>query len=156
MAFFDTFTKNVFITSPTIQTYVQYSLYTNDSADSRVKTEMICVGHRLKMELDLQCLFRLNLHSCTHWLHPATASPPPLCDPPGAGSGFWLVIFKCYELLFPFLTCQDLREQSTISFPIFRQVIIFSYNHDKGVVWLSTVECSIGKSGCGVANWSAA
>ncbi len=30
--------------------------------------------HRLNMELDLQSLFGLHVHSCTHWLRP----PPPL------------------------------------------------------------------------------
>ncbi len=29
--------------------------------------------HRLNMELDLQSLFELHVHSCTHWLNP----PPP-------------------------------------------------------------------------------
>ncbi len=27
-------------------------------------------GHRLNMELDLQSLFGLHVHSCTHWLRP--------------------------------------------------------------------------------------
>ncbi len=29
------------------------------------------------MELDLQSLFGLNVHSCTHWLRPRTPLPPP-------------------------------------------------------------------------------
>ncbi len=32
--------------------------------------------HRLNIELDLQNLFGLNVHSCTHWLR-AHKSPPP-------------------------------------------------------------------------------
>jgi hypothetical protein len=32
--------------------------------------------HRLNMELDLQSLFGLHGHSCTHWLRPR--NPPPL------------------------------------------------------------------------------
>jgi hypothetical protein len=31
--------------------------------------------HKLNMEIDLQSVFRLHVHSCTHWLRPAT---PPL------------------------------------------------------------------------------
>ncbi len=38
--------------------------------------------HRLNMELDLQSLFWLHVHSCTHWLRDR-ASPPP---PPHLGS----------------------------------------------------------------------
>jgi hypothetical protein len=38
--------------------------------------------HRLNMELDLQSLFGLHVHSCTHWLSPAFGaslwSPGPL------------------------------------------------------------------------------
>jgi hypothetical protein len=33
--------------------------------------------HRLNMELDLQSLFGLQVHSCTHWLRPSNPSPPP-------------------------------------------------------------------------------
>ncbi len=29
------------------------------------------------MELDRQSLFGLYVHSCTHWLRPATPTPPP-------------------------------------------------------------------------------
>jgi hypothetical protein len=34
--------------------------------------------HKLNMELDLQSLFGLHVHSCSHWLRPATPPPPPL------------------------------------------------------------------------------
>ncbi len=30
--------------------------------------KMVKIGHRLNMELDLQSLFDLHAHSCTHWL----------------------------------------------------------------------------------------
>ena len=36
---------------------------------------------RLNMEIDLQSLFGLHVHSCTHWLRPRT--PPPF--PPHLG-----------------------------------------------------------------------
>jgi hypothetical protein len=59
------------------------------------------------MELDLQSLFRLRVHSFTHWLRPCKSPPPALgsytrallvsqeqdrrhlykCDPPGRGIG---------------------------------------------------------------------
>jgi hypothetical protein len=29
------------------------------------------------MELDLQSLFGLHVHSCTHWLRPSNPPPPP-------------------------------------------------------------------------------
>jgi hypothetical protein len=32
---------------------------------------------RLNMELDLQSLFGLHGHSCTHWIRPRTAPPSP-------------------------------------------------------------------------------
>ncbi len=32
--------------------------------------------HRLNMELDLQSLFGLHVHSCTHWLRPRNPHPP--------------------------------------------------------------------------------
>jgi hypothetical protein len=32
---------------------------------------------RLNMELDLQSLFGLHVHSCTRWLRPRNAAPPP-------------------------------------------------------------------------------
>jgi hypothetical protein len=35
------------------------------------------LAHRLNMELDLQSLFGLLVHSCTHWLRPATILPAP-------------------------------------------------------------------------------
>jgi hypothetical protein len=35
------------------------------------------INHRLKIELDLQSLFGFHVHICTHWLRPATATPPP-------------------------------------------------------------------------------
>jgi hypothetical protein len=34
--------------------------------------------HRLNIKLDLQSLFGLYVHMCTHWLRPRT--PPPLLD----------------------------------------------------------------------------
>ncbi len=34
------------------------------------------VHHRLNMELDLQSLFRLHVHSCIHWLWPRNLPPP--------------------------------------------------------------------------------
>ncbi len=37
-----------------------------------------CVSHRLKMKLDLQSLFGLHVHSCTHWLRPHNTPPPHL------------------------------------------------------------------------------
>jgi hypothetical protein len=33
--------------------------------------------HRLNMELDLRSLFGLHVHSCTHWMIPRPATPPP-------------------------------------------------------------------------------
>ncbi len=32
--------------------------------------------HRLNMELDLQSLFWIHVHSCTHWLRPQQLPPP--------------------------------------------------------------------------------
>jgi hypothetical protein len=40
--------------------------------------------HRLKMELDLQSLFGLHVHSYTHWLRPRNLQPLPI--PPHLGS----------------------------------------------------------------------
>ncbi len=37
--------------------------------------------HRLNMELDLQSLVRLHVHSCTHWLRPRNLPPPPHLGP---------------------------------------------------------------------------
>jgi hypothetical protein len=34
-------------------------------------------NQRLTMELDLQSLFGLHVHSCGHWLRPRPATPPP-------------------------------------------------------------------------------
>ncbi len=34
-------------------------------------------GHRLNMALDLQSLFGLHVHSCTHWLRPRNPPPSP-------------------------------------------------------------------------------
>ncbi len=36
------------------------------------------LDHRLNMELDLQSLFELHVHSCTHWLRPRKSLPPHL------------------------------------------------------------------------------
>ncbi len=33
-------------------------------------------AHRLNIELDLQSLFGLHVHSCTHWLRPRNPPPP--------------------------------------------------------------------------------
>jgi hypothetical protein len=33
--------------------------------------------HRLNIELDLQSLFGLHVHSCTHWLKHRNLPPPP-------------------------------------------------------------------------------
>ncbi len=33
-------------------------------------------NHRLDMELDLQSLFGLHVHSCAHWLRPHNSRPP--------------------------------------------------------------------------------
>ncbi len=48
-----------------VSSNIQYSLYAGNEA----------LSHRLNMELDLQSLFGLHVHSCTHWLRPRT--PPP-------------------------------------------------------------------------------
>jgi hypothetical protein len=32
--------------------------------------------HRLNIELDLQSLFELHLHSCSYWLRPPNSPPP--------------------------------------------------------------------------------
>jgi hypothetical protein len=37
--------------------------------------EDLVSNHR--MELDLQSLFELHVHSCTHWLRPRNLPPPP-------------------------------------------------------------------------------
>jgi hypothetical protein len=37
----------------------------------------VSLRHRLKMELDLQSLFRLYVHSYTYWLRPRNPPPPP-------------------------------------------------------------------------------
>jgi hypothetical protein len=34
-------------------------------------------AHRLNIELDLQSLFELYVHSCTHWLRLRNSPPPP-------------------------------------------------------------------------------
>jgi hypothetical protein len=39
---------------------------------------MIHEKHRLYMELVLQNLFGLHMHSCTHWLRPRNTPPPPI------------------------------------------------------------------------------
>jgi hypothetical protein len=33
-------------------------------------------NHRLNMELELQSLYGLHVHSCTHWLKPLDSPPP--------------------------------------------------------------------------------
>ncbi len=47
-----------------------------------VTVQSIGSTHRLNMDLDLLCLFRLHVqvcivHSCTHWLRPRKPSPTP-------------------------------------------------------------------------------
>jgi hypothetical protein len=41
---------------------------------------LVCSGHRLNMELDLQSSFGLyvspDVHSCSHWLRPRNPPPP--------------------------------------------------------------------------------
>jgi hypothetical protein len=46
-------------------------------------TLLVMVTRRLNMELDLQSLFRLRVHSCPHWLR-LHSPPPPI--PPHLGS----------------------------------------------------------------------
>jgi hypothetical protein len=46
------------------------------------------LSHRLNMELDLQSLFGLHVHSCTRWLK--TRNPPP--HPPARGGYWWAKI----------------------------------------------------------------
>jgi hypothetical protein len=41
----------------------------------RTAVALRIIKHRLNMELDLQSLFGLHVHSCTHWLRPR--NPPP-------------------------------------------------------------------------------
>ncbi len=54
-------------------------------APPRSQTTSVKVrNHRLNMELDLQSLFGLHVHSCTHLLRPRN-SPPPLALPPAFG-----------------------------------------------------------------------
>jgi hypothetical protein len=38
---------------------------------------VVLFHHRLNMELDLQSLFGLHVHSCTHWLKPRNSPLPP-------------------------------------------------------------------------------
>ncbi len=37
----------------------------------------VSLVHSLNMELDLQSLFGLHVHSCIHWLRPRNLPPPP-------------------------------------------------------------------------------
>ncbi len=37
-----------------------------------VENDRVTTVHMLNMELDLQSLFGLHVHSCTHWLYPRT------------------------------------------------------------------------------------
>ncbi len=39
---------------------------------------LLARDHRLNIELDLQSLFGLHVHSCTHWLRPRNPPPPPI------------------------------------------------------------------------------
>jgi len=38
------------------------------------------LAHRLNMEVDLQSLFGLHVHSCTHWLRPRNSTHPPALE----------------------------------------------------------------------------
>ncbi len=50
----------------------------------RVRTDpviLVLPEHRLNMELGLQRLFGLHVHSCTHWLRPRNPPPPRISAP---------------------------------------------------------------------------
>ncbi len=58
--------------------------YVIDDSQGRLLSSYIPVklfcntnNHGLQMELDLQSLFGLHVHSCTHWLRPRTPIHPP-------------------------------------------------------------------------------
>ncbi len=75
----------------------------------RARAQFIVKNHRLNMELELQSLFGLHVHSCTHWLRPwlRPRIPPPLSPrilwPPlyltNGGYQLWLsdvlAVFMC-------------------------------------------------------------
>ena len=44
---------------------------------TNLRSNVIRKNHRLNMELDLQSLFGLHVHSCTLWLRPRNPPPPP-------------------------------------------------------------------------------
>jgi hypothetical protein len=56
----------------------------NDNTVKNISKNFLFYLHRLKnMELDLQSLFMLHVHSCTNWPETLPATPPP---PPHLGS----------------------------------------------------------------------
>ncbi len=44
---------------------------------SSMQSDMKGFTHKLNMELDLQSLFGLHVHSSTHWLRPRNSPPSP-------------------------------------------------------------------------------
>jgi hypothetical protein len=50
--------------------------------DGSLSSHQVSSNHWLNMELYLQSLFGLRVHSCTHWLRPRNPPPPP---PPAFG-----------------------------------------------------------------------
>ncbi len=45
-------------------------------SDCLLRGSFLGLSHRLNMELDLQSLFGLHVHSCTYWLRPRNHPPP--------------------------------------------------------------------------------
>ncbi len=70
-----TYVKNAFLPAAQenlgkFHNYIHYYLY---KAYLMKSMKLI---YRLNMELNLQSLFGLHVHSCTHWLRPRTPLPP--------------------------------------------------------------------------------
>ncbi len=61
---------------------------------SKILISLLGYGHRLNMEVDLQCLFGLHVHSCTHWLRTRNTTPPP---PPTAPETITLLVRQNYR-----------------------------------------------------------
>ncbi len=57
-------------------THLRNLSYCTDVLYMYIDRSMYPRNHRLNMELDLQCLIGLRVHSCTQWLR--TPQPPPL------------------------------------------------------------------------------
>jgi hypothetical protein len=58
-------------------THIPTSLYKKDTALHKLKERVSRnFPARLNMELDLQSIFGLHVHSCTHWLRPRNSRPP--------------------------------------------------------------------------------